>query len=278
MKILIIGGCGFIGSHLVEKLKDNKLVVLDNNFTGNYKIKGVKYIKGESKDIDKLIKFKPDIIYHLGEYSRLITSFEDIERVIEYNAIGTLRVVEFCRKNKIRLIYAGSSSKFGNKESPYSFIKSFNSELIKRYGKWFGLNYAIAYFYSVYGEREIKNGKYATVIGIFSENIKNKKTHIVNNGKQKRHFTNVSDIIDGLLLIGKKGKGEYCLGNRKEYSILEVAKMFGGKIKIQKGKMGDSSFIKLYDKRIKKLGWKPKVNLRDYIKNEKDIGRSLNAY
>jgi UDP-glucose 4-epimerase len=267
MNILVIGGAGFIGSHLCEKLADgNEVVSLDNYFTGRKEnhVKGVKYIELDSKEIDLIPP--PDIVFHLGEYSRVLTCYEDMEQLIESNYIGTMRVLEYCRKNKVRLVYAGSSTKFGDAESPYSYFKAQNTELIKKYAEWFGLDYAITYFYNVYGGREIKEGKYATVIGIFEKNRKNNKPHLINGkGDQRRNFTHVEDIVDGLITVGLKGKGEYCLGNEKDYTIYEVAQMFGGEILFVGEKKGDRKASKIDLDSIKQLGWKAKTDLKDYV-------------
>ena len=267
MNILVIGGAGFIGSHLCEKLKDgNEVISLDNYFTGRKEnhVKGVKYIELDSKEIDLIPP--PDIVFHLGEYSRVLTCYEDMEQLIESNYIGTMRVLEYCRKNKVRLVYAGSSTKFGDTESPYSYFKAQNTELIKKYGEWFGLDYAITYFYNVYGGREIKEGKYATVIGIFEQNRKHKIPHTINGkGNQTRNFTHIDDIVNGIITVGLKGKGEYCLGNEKDYTIYEVAKMFGGEIIFCESKKGDRISSKIDLDRIEKLGWEAKIDLKDYI-------------
>ena len=286
--ILVTGGAGFIGSHLVEELvknPNNKVVSLDNYFTGskNNHIKGAKYIEGETKDIENLIKEIPDIIYHLGEYSRVMTSFDDVSLVWRLNILGTFKVVEFCRKNKIRLIYAGSSTKFGEfdntnedgkNQSPYAYFKATNTELVNNYGKWFGLDYAITYFYNVTGGREIKEGKYATVIGIFANKFKNKKPLPVNApGTQLRAFTHIDDIVKGLVLVGEKGKGDgYCIGSEKNYSILEIAKMFGGEVEMLPKKKGDRKYSKINTTKMSELGWSAKINIEEYInslKNEK---------
>ena len=163
MKILVIGGAGFIGSHLCEALSfENEVYSLDNYFTGSTDnhIDNVTYIKGSSSEISDKIKFIPDLIFHLGEYSRVEQSFEDIELVVKSNIEGTLAVIEFVRKNKCKIVYAGSSTKFGDNgltkdNSPYAWTKATNTELIKNYGKWFNINYAIVYFYNAYGPREI---------------------------------------------------------------------------------------------------------------------------
>lgn len=282
--ILVIGGAGFIGSHLCEYFVKNghKVISLDNYFTGSEKnhIDEVEYIKGETKDIKNLIKRNIDTVYHLGEYSRVLTSFEDINLVWRLNVLGTFRVIEFCKNNNVRLIYAGSSTKFGEFEdggsgqnkSPYAYFKSTNTNLINNYSQWFNLNYAIVYFYNVYGGREIKEGKYATLIGIFTKKSQNKEPlEIVSPGTQKRAFTHIDDTIHGLALVGEIGNGDgYCIGSKKEYSILEVAKMFGGKIKMIPGKKGDRNFSKINLTKINKLGWKPKKNLKDYIESIKN--------
>jgi UDP-glucose 4-epimerase len=283
--ILVTGGAGFIGSHLIEELvknKNNRVVSLDNYFTGNTDnhIKGAEYIKGETKDIENLIKEIPDIIYHLGEYSRVLTSFDDVDLVWRLNILGTFNVLEFCRKNNVRLVYAGSSTKFGEfddsedgeNQTPYAYFKSTNTDLVNNYGKWFGLDYAITYFYNVYGDREISEGKYATLLGIFLRKYKNNEPlTVVSPGTQKRAFTNVKDTVSGLMLVGRSGKGDgYCIGTEKVYSILEIAEMFGGEIKILPEKKGDRKFSKINLIKIKDLGWESKFDVKDYIEKLKN--------
>ena len=278
--ILVTGGAGFIGSHLIERLlkdSDNRVISLDNYFTGSIDnhIEGAEYIKGETKDIENLIKDIPDIIYHLGEYSRVLTSFDDINIVLRFNVQGTFEVLEFCRKNNIRLIYAGSSTKFGEfddtedgkNQTPYSYFKSTNTDLINNYGKWFNLNYAITYFYNVYGGREIREGKYATLIGIFTRKYLNREAlGVVSPGTQKRTFTHIDDIVDGIILVGEKGIGDgYCIGAEKEYSILEIAKIFGGEVEMLPKKRGDRKYSKINPVKMSGLGWSPKRNILDYI-------------
>ena len=215
MKILVTGGAGFIGSHLCERFiqDDNKVFSLDNYSTGSKEnhVDGVIYIKGETKNIEKLVNFTPDIVYHLGEYSRVEQSFDDIEKVWNSNKNGAFAVLQFCRKTKAKIVYAGSSTKFGNGglgrfQSPYAWTKASNTELVENYGNWFGVKYAITYFYNVYGGREISTGKYATVIAIFKEKYKNKKSlTVVEPGTQVRNFTYIDDVISGLLLVGESG-------------------------------------------------------------------------
>ena len=279
--ILVTGGAGFIGSHLIEKLlrinPNYKIYSLDNYFTGKEEnhIDGAIYIKGGTKDIDKLIKIKPNLVFHLGEYSRVESSFDDIEKVFEFNKIGTFSVLEFCRKNNCKLVYAGSSTKFadgglGRDQSPYAWTKATNTELVINYGNWYGLKYAITYFYNVYGGREIKDGKYATVIGIFKEkHRKSEPLAVVSPGTQIRNFTHIDDIVDGLILVGEKGEGDgYGLGSEEAFTIKEIAEMFGREIIMLPERKGNRMQAYVDVTRAKhEFGWEAKNSLKEHIFN-----------
>ena len=276
-KILVTGGAGFIGSHLCQRLvKDgNEVISIDNYFTGTERnhIQGVRYY---SYSTDSLLNspfvYEPnfDIVYHLGEYSRVEQSFNDIRLVHKYNTQGTFQILEYIRDTGAKLIYAGSSTKFsdnGADASPYAFTKAQNTQLVINYGKWFDIDYAITYFYNVYGGREIKEGKYATLIALFKKRMKqNKKLKVVSPGTQERNFTYIDDIINALVLIGEQGKGDgYGIGSDKSYSILEVAKMFGGEIEMLPERKGNRMTGKVITEKTKSLGWQPIHNLEDYI-------------
>ena len=278
--VLVTGGAGFIGSHLCEALYNSgnyEVFSLDNYFTGSEDnhIKGVTYIKGNSTEIDSLIDFKPDYIYHLGEYSRVEQSFEDIEIVWKFNKDGIFAVLEFCRKTEAKLIYAGSSTKFGDgglgrSQSPYAWSKATNTELVKNYGNWFGLKYAITYFYNVYGPREISYGKYATLIALFKEKVKNGlPLTVVSPGIQKRNFTHVDDIIRGIILVGEKGEGDdYGIGSPDSFSIIEIANMFNdAKIEMLPERPGNRMTAEVKTEKTIALGWLPTMRVINYIKN-----------
>jgi len=279
-KILVTGGAGFVGSHLCERLvkEGNKVYSLDNYFTGSRDnhVTGVTYIQGETKNISKLITTVPDLIYHLGEYSRVEQSFFDIELVHNYNIIGTFHVLEFARKNCCKVVYSGSSTKFGDgglgrNASPYAFSKASNTELVINYGNWYNLSYAITYFYNVYGPREISTGKYATLIGIYKERSKQGlPLSVVSPGTQKRNFTYIDDIIDALVLIGEYGHGdEFGIGSDESFSILEVAKMFEGTIEMLPERQGNRMMSEVVTDKTKALGWEPMHRLIDYIRKIK---------
>jgi UDP-glucose 4-epimerase len=279
--ILVTGGAGFIGSHLCERLskRGHKVISLDNYFTGTEAnhVSGVDYRRGHTKDIEAYVSEVPDVVYHLGEYSRVEQSFEDIKIVWESNKQGTFAVLEFCRQYGCKLVYAGSSTKFGDggmgrDQSPYAWTKASNTELVRNYGQWFGLDYAITYFYNVYGPREITEGKYATLIGLFQDKLRKRQSlTVVAPGTQVRNFTHVDDIVDGLLLVGERGYGDdFGLGAEEGYSIIDIAKMFGGEIVMLPERKGNRMSATVESERAKaELGWSPKQKIVDYIKDFK---------
>ena len=276
-KILVTGGAGFVGSHLCERLakdENNDVYSLDNYFTGSKlnHVLNVTYIEGSTADIANLVAFTPSMVYHLGEYSRVEQSFDDIKKVWRYNKDGIFAVLQFVRKVGCKILYAGSSTKFGDgglgrNASPYAWTKATNTELVMNYGNWFNVPYAITYFYNVYGEREIQTGRYATLIASFKEKMKNKEVlTIVSPGNQKRNFTHIHDIVDGLVLVGERGYGdEFGIGSPEAFTVLEVAELFNGEIQMLPERKGNRMTADVVTDKTRALGWSPKLNLADYI-------------
>lgn len=273
--ILVTGGAGFIGSNLCKRLvqEGHTVISLDNYFTGSREnhVPGVEYREGHTKDIEKHISETPDLIYHLGEYSRVEKSLEEPALVWDLNKAGTFGVVEFWRKRGCKLIYAGSSTKFGDgglgrMQSPYAWTKASNTELVQNYGAWYGLPYAITYFYNVYGPGE-RAGTYGTVIEIFRQkSVTGEPLSVTAPGTQKRNFTHIDDIIDGLVLVGADGMGDdFGIGDEQAYSILEVAQMFGGEIVMKPASPGNRMSADIDTSKTHSLGWSPKKNLAAYI-------------
>jgi len=274
--ILVTGGAGFIGSNLCKALieKGHKVFSLDNYSTGSEKnhVNGVEYIKGDTSKINTLINFSPDIVYHLGEYSRVEKSFDDFDMVWSSNIIGTQSVINFCLQKKSKLIYAASSTKFGDcgagmNQSPYGWTKGTNTQLVVNYGDWFGLNFAITYFYNVYGPNEISSGEYATLIAIFKKQMSNNEDlTVVSPGTQRRNFTDIRDIVSGLIIVAEKGSGDgFGIGCDKAYSVLEVAELFGGKIRMLPERRGNRMDAEVISKKTQRLGWKANYSLSNYI-------------
>ena len=187
--IIVTGGAGFVGTNLIKLLIKKtkfKIISLDNYYTGSIqnhiKSKKVKYIKGDTIRISKIlnkIKKKIKVVFHFGEFARIFQSFKNFSTCFDSNSIGSKEVFKFCLDNNIKLIYSATSATLGNKGndknlSPYAFTKSKNLELLENLKKWFNLKFEIIYFYNVYGDKQIKTGDMATVIGIF-EHLYEKK-------------------------------------------------------------------------------------------------------
>ena len=285
-KILVTGGAGFIGYNLIKRLKKegHKIIVIDDYSSGKKSnhIKDVEYIEIETKDINNLPLDTDDfygfnVVFHLGEYSRIATSYEDINKVWYSNSLGTYEVASYCKNNKIKMVYAGSSTKFaeeGVNHSPYTFTKNKSAELIKNYGKWYNLKYTICYFYNVFGDRYDTSPVpgYESVISVFEKQYKaDKPLTICGNGHQRRTFTYVDDVVDGLIKAWKYDKNEeFQLNNPKEYSILEIANMFSDNIKHIKARLGDrSASVTTNNKARELLKWDTTMDITDWIKNIK---------
>lgn len=273
--VLVTGGAGFVGSHLCERLiaDGHTVISLDNYFAGSRDnhVLGVEYREGHTKDVEKLVPESIDLIYHLGEYSRVEISLTEPSLVFDLNTIGTLGVLEFWRARKCKLVYAGSSTKFGDgglsrTATPYAWSKAANTELVKNYGEWYGLPFAVTYFYNVYGPRE-RSGAYGTLIEIFRQkHLKGEVLGVVTPGTQRRNFTYVGDIVAGLVLVGEKGEGDnYGLGDTKQYSILEIAKMFGDTITMLPERAGNRESSAIDISKAQALGWNPTKGVAEYI-------------
>lgn len=273
--IVVTGGAGFIGSHLCRRLAEagHRVISLDNYFAGSRgnHVPGVEYRTGHTKDIEKHIPEHPDIVYHLGEYARVEQSVLEPDVVYDLNIAGTAGVLQFWTERRFKLVYAGSSTKFGDGgrargATPYAWTKAENTERVKKLGDKEKLPYAITYFYNVYGPGE-RAGLYGTVIEAFKQMyLSGVPLAVVAPGTQQRNFTHVDDIVDGLVLIGERGEGdEYGLGNEKSFSILDVARMFGGDIVMLPERAGNRMTSDLDLTKASVLGWKPKRSLPEYI-------------
>jgi UDP-glucose 4-epimerase len=277
MYSLVIGGAGFVGSNLCKALLQagHDVYILDNYSTGtkNNYVNGAHYKKGNAQSINEYsMPDKVDYVFHLGEYSRVEQSVTEPFEAIENICTTIIPVIKYCHKTGAKLIYSGSSTKFGDSLSPYSIAKESNTWMVKNLCEYFKIRYCITYFYNVYGKNEIKNGKYATVVAKFIEQKKLNNEVCVNYpGTQKRNFTHVSDIVDGIIKVAYDGDGDlYGIGSEESFSIIELAKMIGVRFYIGPAKLGNRTESKLITDNTKKLGWYAKTSLVDYIENLKN--------
>ena len=284
--LLVTGGAGFIGSNLISELlkfEKFKIISVDNYSSGlinnHIKNKRVKYLKGNTADIEILLKdytVKIHTIFHFGEFARIYQSFRKINECFSSNIEGSSSVFNFALKNKIRLIYSATSASLGNKGqdmnlSPYAFSKAKNLELLENLKKWFSFRYEVIYFYNVYGERQICKGDMATVVGIFEDHfLRNKKLPVVKPGTQFRRFTHVFDTVKACIFAWKENKCKhYSIASQQSYSIIELAKLFKTKIRylpMRKGERFASALTRMnLNNRIIRLS--AKIRLKDYVKN-----------
>ncbi len=282
--VVVTGGAGFVGSHLCERLvRDGyKVISLDNYFAGSKAnhVEGVEYREGHTKDIETLIPEIPSIIYHLGEYSRVAASLKEPEVVFDLNMTGTFAVLEYWREKKCKLVYAGSSTKgvgaredgvVGRDLAPYTWMKAANTELVANYARWYELQYAIVYFYNVYGPRERTIEEYGTVIETWRQSVQKGEALLVRKpGTQERAFTHVLDTIDGIVLVGERGEGDnFGIGSDETFSLLQVAEMFGGKIEMYESTKTTRHTAEVDSTKTRALGWEPRHHLSEYIAETK---------
>ena len=285
MKALVTGGVGFVGTNLIKRLlkEGYKVVSLDNYSTGfkDNEQEGCQYFKVDLCHTYDYSFFmdKPDVIFHMGALARIQPSIKDPITAIQNNFDSTLNVLEWARSRDCPVIFAGSSSyHHGLWGSPYAWSKHAGEQLCKLYSNVYKLPTAICRFYNVYGPHQIEEGTYATVIGIFEKQYRNNEPlTITGDGKQRRDFTHIEDIVDGLVRLNRAMMGEvdmvyhapiFELGSGKNYSIDEVADMFGDdypKKYIDKRSGEYDVTLADYSEAKDLLDWKPTKDLNNYI-------------
>jgi len=283
MKALVTGGAGFVGTNLIKRLlKDGHDVIsMDNyssGFTKNHQ-DGCKYLDFDCTDEESWEQIKefweanmPDVIFHMAALARIQPSIKNPCKTILNNFTSTLNMLEYARKNNILVVYAGSSSfHHGLYESPYAWSKHSGEQLCKLYSNIYDLSTVVCRFYNVYGPYQVEEGTWATVIGKFENQVRNNKPlTIVGDGEQRRDFTHIDDIVDGLIKCSEQPfKGEiFELGRGKNYSINEIADMFGKgyprtNLPSQPGEYDRT--LADYSLAQDVLDWKPTVDIKDYI-------------
>ncbi len=291
MKVLVTGGCGFVGSNLVDHLVNlgHQVLVIDDRSAGkkeycndkaDYIFADIKNIFSKSLNdlaIGRIIKKSQatflrnvDVVYHSAAEAKIQPSFKDPLYTCYNNSYGTALMCEYARKNDCKLVYAGSSSYYGGVYlNPYAFAKWQGEEVIKMYSNVYNLKSSVARFFNVYGPRNPEIGQYTPVVAIFERQKKqNQPLTIIGDGKQRRDFTHVDDICRGLIAISD---GDYLaevfnLGTGKNFSIHELAAMFGGPTKHLSPRPGEAQeTLADITKTTNLTGWKPKNQLEDYI-------------
>tara|TARA_R110002020_G_scaffold4413_4_gene19341 strand:- start:893 stop:1798 length:906 start_codon:yes stop_codon:yes gene_type:complete len=297
MRMLVTGGAGFVGTNLIKRLlKDGHEVVSVDNYSAGKKENhqdGCRYHDFDLSSPHTLGIYVDhgsypawrdndyDVIFHMSALARIQPSINNPHKTIFNNFVSTLNILEYARKKNIEFVYAGSSSvHHGLYGSPYAWSKFSGEELCKLYSSVYDVSTSICRFYNVYGPYQVEEGTWATIIGKFENQFRNNKPlTIVGDGEQRRDFTHIDDIVDGLIRISRAMHGEvdmrYAgevleLGKGKNYSINEVADMFGKdyprvKLPSQPGEYDRT--LADYSLAHDMLDWSPKVDLNEYVKS-----------
>jgi UDP-glucose 4-epimerase len=273
MKILVTGGAGFVGTNLIKRLlkEGHEVVSIDNYTTGkksNHQ-KGCKYLDHDLRNLTEFMEV--DVVFHIAAIARIQPSFENPTEYFTTNANATLNLVDWCARNNVPIVYAGSSSKHsGRFKNPYTFSKDVGEDIVELYREHFGLEASIARFYNVYGPHQLTEGGYTTLIGRWLNNLeKGIECEIYGDGEQRRDFTHVDDIVDALVQITYKEcyGHDFELGRGMNISVNEVAKMMNIKPIYKDPKPGEARHTLNESTNAQgMLGWSAKKELEHYIK------------
>ncbi len=295
MRVIVTGGCGFIGSHIVDRLVelDNQVIVIDDlsaseneRFYFNEKAEYYNFSICEKEKIDSLFN-GVDCVFHLAAESRIQPAIENPSRAYSVNVIGTLNILELCKKYNIkRIIYSSTSSVYGLTKqlptsegslidclNPYAHSKYMGEELFRQYWKIYNIDSVIFRYFNVFGERSPIKGQYAPVVGIFLNQLKNNTNlTIVGDGFKKRDFIYVGDIVDANInAMNYEGNLEsktINIGSGSNITIKEVANLISpNQVNIEprpgeaESTLADITFARNI------LNFNPKVNVENWIKN-----------
>ena len=292
---LVTGGCGFIGSHIVDKLVmlGHDVRVVDDlsaqeNERFYYNDQATYWEKDIFKDDCSDIFSNVDYVFHLAARSRIQPTIGSPNACFEVNVVGTQRVLEWSRLNGIkRVVYSGTSSLYGKHNSipfqpnmpadclnPYSMSKWMGEQVCKLYNQLYGVPSITLRYFNVYGPREPIKGKYAPVIGLFKRQNKNKQPMtIVAPGTQRRDFTYIDDVVEANICamnseVDKIPFGIYNVGTGKNYSMFQLAELIHPAPEISFIPERPAEVMEtLADitETVKDLSWMPKHSLENKI-------------
>lgn len=295
MKALVTRGCGFIGSHLVDRLlKDGHSVrVLDNFSTGRPQNlahqKNHPQLKVVQADIADLSAVEPhfegvDWVFHIAALADIVPSIQNPAGYHRSNVDGTLSVLEASRKHGVkRLLYAASSSCYGipdvyptpetapiRPQYPYALTKNLGEQMVMHWGQIYKLPVNSVRFFNVYGPRSRTSGTYGAVFGVFlAQKLKNKPFTVVGDGKQTRDFTFVSDVVDACVTVARSGavREIFNVGSGNPVSVNRLVELLGGEVTYVPKRPGEPDSTHADTRKIEKmLGWKARVSVEEGVK------------
>lgn len=282
-RCLVTGGCGFIGSHVVDVLisEGHQVTIVDNLSTGTLanRNRRARLEIIDVQDLDNIIELGPcEYVFHLAALARIQPSIEDPIISNSVNLNGTLHILEYCRKNKAKIIFSSSSSIYeGSKlptsetdeikpKNPYALQKWLSEQYIRLYGELYNLDYTILRYFNVYGERQILSGAYAAVVGIFLDQKQNdEELTITGNGRQSRDFTYVKDVARANLLAMNWPRSSFNIGTGEGFSINKIAEFVGGDTRHVEKREGEVQRTLADNTRALELGWQPTVKIKEWV-------------
>lgn len=285
-KVLVTGGAGFIGSHVVDALilQDHEVTIIDNLSTGKMDNlhPWATFINGDITDPNlwRLINDDYDYVYHLAALARIQPSIDDPVNSNDVNLVGTLRVLEYCRKHDAKIIFSGSSSVYKgdvlptseldpkDPQSPYAMQKLMSEQYIRLFAKLYGVKYVVLRYFNVYGERQLLGGAYAAVIGIFlDQKSLGDPLTITNDGEQRRDFTYVGDVARANL-YAMNWQGTFNIGSSVNYSMNQIADLIS-KDKLYIGdRPGEVRETLADNTKAKWFGWTPTTDVSEWISGQ----------
>jgi len=294
MKTIVTGGCGFIGSHLVESLieKGHQVCVLDNLSSGRKENLGhiqdrdnLKIVECDiSKDGNWRNKFDGvDWVFHLAALADIVPSIQKPEAYFKSNVDGTFNVLQASKLHGVkRFIYTASSSCYGipdelpvketdpiKPQYPYALTKRLGEELVLHWGRIYKLSVLSLRLFNVYGLRSRTSGAYGAVFGVFlAQKLAGRPFTVVGDGSQTRDFTNVKDVARAFITAVESNKVNqiYNVGSDKEVSVNRIVELLEGeRVEIPK-RPGEPDRILADITKIKnELGWSPRVSIEEGV-------------
>jgi UDP-glucose 4-epimerase len=296
MKIIVTGGCGFIGSHIVDKLCDlgyTVQVIDDLSASENEKFyfnKKATYHKISicDKEMIEPIFENCDFVFHLAAESRIQPAIQNPIRAYQVNVMGTLNIAELSKKYGVkRVIYSSTSSVYGLTNNlptfenqnydclnPYSHSKLLGEEILRYYTKVNNLDSIIFRYFNVFGERSPIKGQYAPVVGIFLNQEKNKlPLTVVGDGLRKRDFVHVYDIVDANIAAMNHKQNLLSetinVGRGRNISIIDLAKMISNNIVYIPDRIGEAENTLADISKLKSvLNFEPKIDIKKWIDDQ----------